>query len=125
MSDDQLGHLRDDPLPEGLYEPLDRAIVAYARQSTRMEPIGDELYAELEDGLGTAKVIELCATVGLANLVNRFHATFLTDVDQATLDELGQGDSSPSVPLSRRPTPGAERRGPQPDPEEPIKETPT
>jgi hypothetical protein len=32
--------------------------------------------------------MDLCFTVGLANLVNRFHATFHTDVDESTLRAL-------------------------------------
>jgi len=39
-------------------------------------------------------------TVGVANVINRFHATFLTDLDAATLDELGDG---PPLPLPPRP----------------------
>lgn len=30
--------------------------------------------------------------VGLSNFVNRFHATFLSDVDAATLEAVGNGD---------------------------------
>jgi hypothetical protein len=44
--------------------------------------------------------MELCFTVGVANVINRFHATFLTDLDAATLDELGDG---PPLPLPPRP----------------------
>jgi hypothetical protein len=39
-------------------------------------------------------------TVGVANVINRFHATFLTDLDADTLDELGDG---PPLPLPPRP----------------------
>lgn len=41
--------------------------------------------------------MDLCFTVGLSNLVNRFHATFLTDVDESTLEEIA-GTSCP-LPL--------------------------
>jgi hypothetical protein len=30
-------------------------------------------------------------TVGLSNMINRFHATFQTDVDEATLREIEEG----------------------------------
>jgi hypothetical protein len=44
--------------------------------------------------------MELCFTVGVANVINRFHATFLTDVDAATLEELGD---APPLPLAPHP----------------------
>ncbi|MHB8669882.1 MAG: hypothetical protein ACYDAD_04860 [Acidimicrobiales bacterium] len=31
----------------------------------------------------------LCFTVGLSNVINRFHATLLADLDDATVSELG------------------------------------
>ena len=39
-----------------------------------------------------AEQVELCATVGLSAIVNRFHATFRTDVDETTV--AGAGDVS-------------------------------
>ena len=38
--------------------------------------------------------MDLCFTVGLSNLINRFHATFLTEVDPETGEAIG-----PSCPL--------------------------
>ena len=49
----------------------------------------------------TKQIIELCATVGLSNQVNRFHATFLTDLDTTIADALS--DSCP-VPLPPHPS---------------------
>ena len=48
----------------------------------------------------TKQIIELCATVGLSNQVNRFHATFLTDVDTTMSDALGDSCplALPSIP---------------------------
>jgi hypothetical protein len=78
-------HIGDDPLPDdGTYSPAERAIVEYAQRSTRLEPITDELFARLSEHFDRRQLIELCFTVGLSNLINRFHATFLTDVDAAT-----------------------------------------
>ncbi len=31
-----------------------------------------------------AQIIDICLTVGLSNMINRFHATFQTDVDSET-----------------------------------------
>ena len=39
----------------------------------------------LPNGVG---VVELCFTVGLSNVINRFHATFLTAVDPETQEVL-------------------------------------
>lgn len=101
LTEEKLSHLGDDPLPEGVYEPSERAIVRYAQASTRNDPITDELYADLSAHYSVDKMIEICFTVGLSNLINRFHATFLTDVDQMTQDAL-----APSCPL---PLPPARR----------------
>ena len=35
-------------------------------------------------------MIELCFTVGNSGIVNRFHALFHTDLDAATIAELGE-----------------------------------
>ena len=56
-----------------------------------MEPIDDDLYAELERHYPTAQIMELCFTVGLSNIVNRFHATFRTDLDDDTAAEFRIG----------------------------------
>jgi alkylhydroperoxidase family enzyme len=100
LSEQQLTHLTDTPLPPDVYDEAERAIVEYARRSTRMEPVTDDLFARLRDHLSVEQVMELCFTVGVANVINRFHATFLTDLDTATLEELGE---DPPLPLPPRP----------------------
>ena len=100
LSEQQLAHLTDTPLPPDVYDGTERAIVEYARCSTRMEPITDDLFVRLRDDLSVEQVMELCFTVGVANVINRFHATFLTDVDAATLEELG---ADPPLPLPSGP----------------------
>lgn len=101
-----MAHLLDDPLPQGLYRPEEAAIIRYARKSTRMEPIDDTTYADLARHFDRQQIIDLCLTVGLSNTVNRFHATFLTDVDESTLAEVAAGNANPGVcpiPLPRAP----------------------
>ena len=88
-------------LPDGVYEPDEAAVVRYARASTLLHPIDDELYNELARHFDTRQIIELCMTIGLANQVNRFHATFLTDLDEAIEAALGA-----SCPLPLPPEPG-------------------
>ena len=57
----------------------------FAQTSTRMEPISDALFDELNAHFDTQQMIELCFTVGNSGLVNRFHALFHTDLDGDTI----------------------------------------
>ena len=36
--------------------------------------------------------MDICLTAGLSNLVNRFHATFLTDLGESTITEVEAAD---------------------------------
>ena len=99
-------HLVDDPLPEGVYDAAEAAIVRYAQKSTRLQPIDDATYGALAANFTTQQIIDITMTVGLSNMVNRFHATFQTDVDAATLFEVERGDAiAGSCPLPRPPVP--------------------
>jgi hypothetical protein len=95
LDEAKLQHIGDDPLPEGIYDESERAIVEYAQRSTRLEPITDELFARLSEHFQQRQLIEICFTVGLSNLINRFHATFLTDVDPETGEAVGQSCPMP------------------------------
>jgi alkylhydroperoxidase family enzyme len=88
ITEEQLAHLGDDPIPEGLYAPDAAVVVRYAQASTRMSPIDDDLYAALSAHFEPSQIVELCFVVGFSNMVNRFHATFHTQVDDATMAEL-------------------------------------
>ena len=101
LSEEKLAHLGDDPLPEGIYEPAEAAIVRYAQRATRMDPIDEATYDALRRHFEERQIIEICFTVGLSNMINRFHATFLTDLDPATGVALAG-----SCPLSFPPVPG-------------------
>ncbi len=95
-------HLIDDPLPDGVYDDAEAAIVRYAQKATRMEPIDDAAYAALAKHFTTGQIIDICMTVGLSNMVNRFHATFLTDVDADTIADAEAGDViAGSCPIPR------------------------
>lgn len=93
LTEQQLGHLTDDVLPDGIYTPAEAAIVRYAQKSTRLERIDDELYADLARHFSTQQLIDICLTVGLSNMVNRFHATFGTDLDAETTSAAEAGDA--------------------------------
>ena len=86
-------HLNDDPLPDGVYDEPQSAIVRYAQKSTRLQPIDDKTYGDLAAHFSNPQIMDICLTVGLSNMVNRFHATFQTDVDQATLEAVEEGDA--------------------------------
>jgi alkylhydroperoxidase family enzyme len=90
LSEEKLAHLGDEILPEGLYEPDEAALVVYAQRSTRMDVIDDATYANLSAHFAPEQIIEICLTVGMSNMINRFHATFLTELDPRTQEALGE-----------------------------------
>jgi alkylhydroperoxidase family enzyme len=94
LDEAKLAHLGDEVLPEGVYEPDEAAIVDYARRSTLMQPIDNDLYGRLEAHFTTSQIMEICFTVGMSNVINRFHATFLTEVDPETNEAV-----APTCPL--------------------------
>src|SRR4051812_45796329 len=94
LEEEKLAPPGDDPLPDGLYTDEEAAIIRYSQRSTRMLSIDEATYEALGAHFDAQQLIELCFTVGLSNMVNRFHATFLTDLDPWTLDALG-----PACPL--------------------------
>ena len=55
LTEEKLSHLGDDPLPDGLYDPDEAAIVRYAQKSTRMDPIDDATYAALREHFDEAQ----------------------------------------------------------------------
>ena len=95
-----MARLADDPPPDDVFDDVERVVVTYSQRLTRMQPIDDDLYAGLRRHFTPAALVELCFIVGSANMVNRFHATFLTDVEAGTSAALAQ---SCPVPLPRRP----------------------
>jgi len=110
LDEAKLRHIGDDPLPDGVYTDDERAVVEYAQRSTRMEPITDELFGRLQQHLNQRQLIELCFTVGLSNVINRFHATFLTEVDEATQQVLAPSCPMPLAPeLAERAAQGWDR----------------
>jgi alkylhydroperoxidase family enzyme len=100
LNDDQIARLLDDPPPEDVFDPVERLVVSYAQRLTRLELIDDELYSGLAQHFSAPALIELCFIVGTAIMVNRFHATFRTDVEAATTDTL-----STSCPVTIPPPP--------------------
>lgn len=102
LTEEQLRYVGADPLPPGVYDDAEATVVDYARRSTRMEPIDDELYGRLERHFSKRQQIELCFTVGMSNMVNRFHATFLTELDPETGRAVAEACPLPVPPSPAR-----------------------
>jgi alkylhydroperoxidase family enzyme len=80
------------------FDETDRVVLRYAEVLTRENRCDDALYAELAKRFPTIELLELSFTVGLSNLVNRVHATFRTDLDEATRAQVGD---APLCPIGR------------------------
>jgi alkylhydroperoxidase family enzyme len=86
------------------YSPVERTVIMYARRLTTGAAIDDDLYAELRRHFTLPQLVELCCTIGIANVINRFHATFHTPLDERTRAGLTAG--SP-LPLPEEPGAGS------------------
>jgi alkylhydroperoxidase family enzyme len=71
------------------FDATDRLVLRYSEGLTRDNRVDDAMYAELSERFSKDELVELCLTIGLAAMVNRFHATFLTDLDEATDEAVG------------------------------------
>ena len=100
-------HLNDDTPPEGVYDPAQAAIIRYAQKSTRLEPIDDATYDALAAHFSVPQIVDITLTVGLSNMVNRFHATFRTELDEATIEAVEAGAAIAGVCATPRPKPPA------------------
>lgn len=105
LTTEQLNHLGDDPLPEGVYSESEAAIVRYAQVSTSSIFIDDDVYGELAKHYTDEQLVEICMIVGLSSVVNRFHATFLADVDEATTETNAEADAQTGACTLPRPAP--------------------
>ena len=101
LTEEKLAHLGDDPLPADVYDDDEAAIVRYAQKSTRMDVIDDDTYGALRRHFSEQQIIEICFTIGLSNMINRFHATFLTELDPTTQEAVAT-----SCPLAFPTVPG-------------------
>ena len=67
-----------------------------------MEVIGDVTFADLAAHFEPAQITEICLTVGMSNVINRFHAAFRTEVDPQTPRGAGAGVPRLPTPTCRR-----------------------
>ena len=86
LSDEEMEHIMDDVPPDGMFSPDERAIIAFTKASALMEPITEQLWADLAAHFTTKQIMEISFTIGLDQLVSRFHATVRTDLDESTYD---------------------------------------
>ncbi len=106
ISDEKLQHLGDDPLPDRVYSDAEAAVIRYAQRSTRALSIDDATYQALAEHFSVQQMIEICLNVGLAQITNRFNATFLSDVDDYILEANEQADrTAGACPIHYPPIP--------------------
>lgn len=98
LSEGQMSHLTDEEPPEGVYSESEAALVRYARTSTETIAISDELYEEISSHYDLEQIMEIWAVVGVANTINRFHATFHTEVDEEIMESLDPASCPIAIP---------------------------
>ena len=65
LTDDQMASFLLDPLPEGMFEPDEEALIVFARKSALMQPIDDDTYARMRAHFSVEQTMEFCFVVGL------------------------------------------------------------
>lgn len=71
------------------FDATDRLVLRYSEILTRDNRVDDALYAELAARFSKDELVDLAMTISLSAFVNRMHATFLTDLDESTFDQVG------------------------------------
>ena len=100
LTDEELGALADwEHAP--CFDETDRLVLRYADSLTRDVAVPDALWDALSARFSQKEIFELCFSVGTANLVNRVHATFLTDVDAGTSGRVAALDAHVDLPEPR------------------------
>ena len=90
----------DAPETCATFDATDKLVLRYSEVLTRDNVVSDALYAELAARFPQDELVEMCVTVGLSALVNRVHATFRTDLDEATLAQVAELSACP-LPLRK------------------------
>lgn len=80
-----------DPTSCASFSDTDKLVLRYSEILTRENKVSGTLYKELEKAFLREELLELAMTIGLAAMVNRVHSTFVTDVDQSTLEIVADG----------------------------------
>ena len=69
-----------------LFDETDKLVLRFADVLSRENSVDDALYGALVACFTQSELLKLSFTVSMAGMVNRVHATFLTDVDDSTVD---------------------------------------
>lgn len=72
-----------------LFDDTDKLVLRFTDVLSRDNRVDDELYAALAARFTQAELLKLTFTISMAGMVNRVHATFLTDVDGSTVESVG------------------------------------
>jgi alkylhydroperoxidase family enzyme len=88
LSNEEIGWMSEAEASP-MFDETDRLVLRYASMLTLENRVPDDLYNALAARFSKDELVELCFTVGLSNLVNRVHATFLTDLDGSTKSTVG------------------------------------
>jgi alkylhydroperoxidase family enzyme len=100
LTDEELSWLAEWP-QASCFDETDRLVLRYADSLTRDVAVPDDLWTALAARFSQQEIFELCFSVGTANLVNRVHATFLTDVDAGTSARVAQLGADVDLPEPR------------------------
>ena len=71
------------------FDETDRLVLRYSEILTRENRVDDALYAALAARFSQDELVDLALTISFSALVNRMHATFQTDLDEATRNAVG------------------------------------
>lgn len=71
------------------FDSTDRLVLRYSEILTRDNRVDDALYAELAARFSNDELVDLALTISFAAFVNRMHATFRTDLDGSTFEQVG------------------------------------
>lgn len=92
LTDEQLLNLRLWRTSDA-YDKVDKLVLEYVEEYKSRHVVPDDLYDRLARHFSTRQLMDLCFAAGVSDMINRFHATFLTDVDPETLadEDVAQG----------------------------------
>src|SRR3712207_4835023 len=94
LSQEQILRLREWQSSD-VYDPVDKLVLEYVDTYKQRHAVSDDLYERLAQHFSTRQIMDLCFTAGIADTINRFHATFLTDVDDETLANEAVTEAAP------------------------------
>lgn len=71
MSEEQVESAVNEQYNPNLFDEQEQAVISFATQLTNQVQVADETIEQLKSFLSDSQIVELAATVGLANFTNR------------------------------------------------------